>query len=133
MLPDYFEVDGIPIVNQNFIDTIESAGVDNFQALPVDIRFDDTTKEGHFLLNVIGRVKCFDESATDCSKFGPSVARVFSLKLIDNPAKGSNMFRAHEYQEIIFISEQVQQAIKKVGITGCEIRNADGWSDEHRF
>ncbi|VAW83610.1 hypothetical protein MNBD_GAMMA16-769 [hydrothermal vent metagenome] len=58
-LPDYFEVDGVPIVTSKFINIIENAGVDNFQALPVDIRFEDGVDEKHFLLNVIGRVKCF--------------------------------------------------------------------------
>lgn len=53
--------------------------------------------------------------------------------LLENPADGSFMFRAHEYQEIIFINENVKKEIEKANISGCEIRNADGWSDEHRF
>jgi hypothetical protein len=43
------------------------------------------------------------------------------------------MFRAHEYQEIIFIRDNVKKEIEKANISGCEIRNADGWSDAHRF
>lgn len=132
-LPDYFEVDGVPIVRKKFIDTIELAGVDNFQALPVEVRFENGADKGYFLLNVIGRVKCFDETKTDCTKFGPSIARIFSLKLADNPAHGAYMFRAHEYQDVIFITEQVKHEIEKANITGCEIRSADGWSDAHRF
>lgn len=132
-LPDYFEVDGVPVVTQKVIDTFKSAGVDNFQAFPVEVRFEDETVSGYSLLNVIGRVKCFDMEKTDCSKFGPSIARINSLKLVDEPAYGGYMFRAHEYQEIIFITEQVKAAIEESGITGYEIRNADGWSDRHRF
>lgn len=132
-LPDYFEVDGVPIVNQRFVDTISHIGVDNYQALPIEIRFTNEIEKSYYLLNVIGRSKCFDLEKTDCSKFGPSVARVFSLKLQINPANGANMFRAHEYQEVIFVSEQVKAEIEKKNITGCELRDADGWTDAHRF
>jgi len=132
-LPDFFEVDGVPVVRSHFIKTIESAGVDNFQLIPVEIRFKNSVVKDFFLFNVIGRVKCFDENKTDCSKFGPSIARIFSLKLVSNPAYGNHMFRAHEYQDVIFITEQVKIEIEKANISGCEIRNADGWNDEHRF
>jgi len=132
-LPDYFEVQGVPVVNKKFITTLESVSADNFQAFPVEIRFEDGLTSGHFILNVIGKSKIFDESQSKLSKFGPSVARVFSLKLVDNAAFGSYIFRAHEYQEVIFIQENVKKAIEEANISGCEIRKADGWSDEHRF
>lgn len=132
-LPDYFEVQGVPVVNKKFIAALESASVDNFQAFPIEIRFEDGVTSGHSILNIIGRSKCFDESESKLSKFGPSIARVFSLKLLDNAACGSYIFRAHEYQEVIFIQENVKAAIESANISGCEIRKADGWSDEHRF
>lgn len=132
-LPDYFEVQGVPVVSKKFIVALENVSVDNFQAFPVEIRFEDGIVSGHFILNVIGRSKCFDESQSKLSKFGPSIARIFSLKLVDNAAFGSYIFRAHEYQEVIFIQEKVKKAIEEANISGCEIRKADGWSDEHRF
>lgn len=132
-LPDYFEVHGVPVVNKKFIEAIELASVDNYQAFPVEIRFEDVIKSGYFILNVIGQIKCFDEPRSKLSKFGPSIALIFSLKLLENPANGSYIFRAHEYLEVIFIQENVKKEIEKANISGCKMRNADGWSDEHRF
>jgi len=132
-LPDYFDVQGVPIVNKKVIDALESVAVDNFQAFPVEIHFEDGITSGYFLLNVVGRLECIDLSLSKVSKFGPCIARIFDLKLVENAADGCYMFRAHEYQEIIFIHEHVKKEIEKANISGCEIWNADGWSDAHRF
>lgn len=132
-LPDYFEVQGVPVVSKKFIAVLEGASIDNFQAFPVDVRFENGTMSGHFILNVIGRLKCFDQPQSKLSKFGPSIARIFSLKLLKDAVFDSCIFRAREYQEVIFIQENVKTAIEKANISGCEIRIADGWSDAHRF
>ncbi len=132
-LPDYIEVDGVPIVTDKFIDILDTAGVDSFQAIPVEIRFEDGVQNDRFLINVVGRISCIDEDVSDCSKFGPCIARIFNLKLNENAPKGAFVFRADEYQEIIFLKEHVKVAIEGAGITGCELRLADGWNDAHRF
>ncbi len=132
-LPDYFEVDGVPVISERFVKAIESTGTENYQAIPINVHFEDGINSEHFLMNVIGRIKCFDEKNTDCSKFGPSVARVFRLKLDDNISHGSDLFRAKEYQEIIFINEKIKMAIDNANLSGYEVRDADGWNDSHRF
>ena len=133
-LPDYFEVDCVPIVNRKVIDCLDAAGVGNMQCIPVNVHFrEGVVTDGYFLLNVIGLVNCIDENKTDCSHFGPSIARIFSLTLLDDPAEGKHLFRAKEYHDILFITAPVKRALQSATISGCEIRPAQGWSDAHRF
>ena len=54
LFPDYFDVQGVPVVSKKFIETLERASIDNFQAFPVEIRFEDDLMSGRFILNVIG-------------------------------------------------------------------------------
>ncbi len=131
-LPDYLEVGGAPLVNRRFLDALNESGVENYQSFPVEVRFEDSVIKDRFLLNVVGRMQCFDRENTDCSTFGPVIARVFSLKL-NLPDGAPDMFRADEYQDIIFISERLKNTLSNHLITGCEMRQADGWNDAHRF
>jgi hypothetical protein len=133
-LPDFFEVEGAtPIANQNLISAFKDAGADNFQAFPVEIHFENDIVKGYYLINVVGRVSCIDKDLTKCTKWGPSIMRVFDLKLNAESACGVNMFRDDSYQTVMFISESIKNEIESKNITGCEIRKADGWNDSHRY
>ena len=131
-LPDYLEVDSVPLVNQKFLNVLIDSGVNNYQSFPVEVRFEDSVVKDRFIINVVGRIQCVDMDNTDFSKFGPVIARIFSLKL-NLPDGVPDIFRADEYQDIIFISEKLKDKIMENMITGCELRQADGWNDAHRF
>ena len=136
-LPDYFEVDCTPIVNKKFIDALESSGVTNYQNFPVEIRFEDANILGHYVLNIIGRMTCIDQEESDYTRLQSRIMRIKKLKLKQKFKQGLlfdfGMFRADEYQEVIFISERVKRSIEIAGIIGCSINAADGWGDTHRF
>ncbi len=132
-LPDYFEADGAPIVNESVLKALQIAGVDNYQQLPLIINFNDRSVTGYSLINVIGRINCMNKELSDFSTWGKSVARIFNLKLDESKTGGALMFREHNYHDIIFICEQLKIAFDDMKITGCEIIPADGWSDSSRF
>ncbi len=111
-LPEYFETGSTPIVTEQFVKVLENTGADNFQVFPVEIRFEDGVTLGYYLLNIIGRITCIDEKASDCSFVGPVIMRMFGLKLIEENIRGQHIFRAGEYQDVIFISDRVKTAIE---------------------
>lgn len=132
-LPDYFEVDGVPVANHKLINAFEEAEEQNFQAFPVDLHFEDGIVSGYYIFNIIGLISCIDLEATKSTKFGPSIARILDLKLKQESGYNATMFRDQKYKEIIFISENIKNRIQQNSITGCEITTADGWNDSHRF
>jgi hypothetical protein len=132
-LPDFFEVDGVPVANEKLIKAFKVAGDDNFQAFPVELHFIDSKIIGYYVFNILGRISCIDADATKCRKFGPSIMRIFDLKLKPESALSPAMFRDKQYQMVIFVSESIKKMIESENILGCDIREANGWNDSHRF
>lgn len=132
-LPDYFEVSCVPIVKENFIHLLKKLKIDNFQAFPVDVHFSNGKTSGYYLINIVGRLTCIDKDATDGKKRGPVISRVFDLKIDETKINDVRIFRDHAYQELVFIYDELKEAIEQAGISGCSIRPADGWNDSHRF
>lgn len=133
-LYDYNEVDGVPLVSKLFLTALKETGVNNYQSFPVEIRLKskEVKISNYYILNIIGKFICVNRNTSKFSVFGPSIARIQDLKLeVSNDTPP--IFRANEYQEILFISDKIKQSIEQLGITGYEIRKADGWNDSHRF
>ncbi|WP_444996732.1 hypothetical protein [Aliikangiella sp. IMCC44359] len=51
-LPDYFELDAIPIVSDKFVDFWQDLPIDNYQLFPAVIRFPDKEFAGYSILNI---------------------------------------------------------------------------------
>lgn len=134
-LPDYFEVQGVPIANEKLIKAFEDGAADanNFQIFPVEIQFENGKMSGYYLFNIVGQISCMDTENSRFSKFGPSIARIFDLKLNPELTNDIPMFREQKYTDIIFVSQKIKKSIKAQSITGCELRQANGWNDNHRF
>ena len=132
-LPDFFEADGVPVANKKLVKAFEDSGADNFQAFPIELHFTNGKVSGYYLFNIVGRISCIDVEATKSRKFGPSIIRIFDLKLNAELAHDHAMFRDKKYQMVIFISESIKSMIEIQNITGCDMREADGWNDSHRF
>ena len=131
-IPDYTEVDGVPLVSAKFLEVLEKVGVKNYQSFPAEVRFKKTFIKDRFIINVVDMLECFDMEKSEYSTFGPCIVRMHSLQLKlknDTPS----MFRAEEYPCVIFISEKLKTEIERFQIEGCELRPADGWGDGHRF
>lgn len=132
-LPDFFEVNGVPVANEKLIKVFEGVGVNNFQAFPVEIQFENGSISGYYVFNIVGCFSVINMETTSCSKFGPSIARIFDLKLNPESANGAEMYREHRYKEIIFVSENIKKRIEEHTILGCNVSEANGWNDSHRF
>lgn len=132
-LPDFFEADGIPIANKKLIKAFEGSGADNAQSFPIELHFKDEIIHDYYLFNIVGRISFIDVDATESRKFGPSIMRIFNLKIHSDFSNDIQTFRDKKYQVIIFISETIKNMIAVQNMTGCKIRKAEGWSDTHRF
>lgn len=132
-LPDYFEVDCVPIVNQSFMQAFQSSGCDNFQLYPLPLHFSDQEVQGYAALNVLGRIACLDLNESQYTEFRGKVFRIQSLAMRPTDDTWAPVFRAHEYQEVVFVDERVQEALAANSISGLRITPAEQWNDAHRF
>lgn len=131
-LPDYFEIDGTPIVSEGFARTWRALPLDNYQLFPVLVRLPGHEISTHFILNIVGLVSCVDQNASDCQVYESSIMRILNL-VVDVEATSLELFRAREYPLAIFISNSIRQALDDAKLSGMSIRPADGWNDLHRF
>lgn len=129
--PDYFELQGVPIVSERFVRVLRGAGVTNFDAYPAPLIEEGQTIQGHHLLNVIGRVSCLDAAGTIGTRYAGRLVRVTSLAVDEARAHGVDLFRLHEKQTLVLLSEHARRALD--GLSGAILKPAQGWSDRDRF
>lgn len=132
-LPDYFEANSSPIVNDKVAGVLNGLKLDNIQLFPVKIEFPEKQVPGYYALNVIGRFNAIDVDASETTQFRGRVARMKKLQLKEGRFEGAEMFRDDQYQELIFVSERVKLALEAAAISGALYPAANGWSDAHRF
>jgi hypothetical protein len=114
---------GSSLMQERLVETLRSAGVDNLQTFPAEIRHEDTNEvvQGYVAVNIIGRVSCANLSQ---SKAEPLIGESkYIEKLVIDPAKarGALMFRLHESSMIVLVHEQVVQVIKAGGFLGLTL------------
>jgi len=132
-LPDYFELDAIPIVSNKFVEVWQGLPIDNYQLFPVMIRFPDDELAGYSILNIVGRISCVDVAKSDCKMYEHRIMRLNNLVLNYDSIKENKLFRAHEYPLAIFISNLISEQLSQSGLSGMLIEPAENWNDKHRF
>jgi hypothetical protein len=129
--PDYFELQGVPIVSTRLVEALRGAGVVNFKTYDAPIVDDTGTTGGHCFLNVLGRVACLDRARTKATEYRGRLVRVKSLAIEESRASGQDLFRLHEKESLILVSSRVHAAL--AGLSGAVLKPAQGWSDQDRF
>lgn len=133
LLPDYFEVDGIPIVSENFLNVWRATPADNYQVFPIFARFPNRVGQQCYIINVIGRVACFDFERGEYKMYEGMVSRIKKLIIREDVGPFPDIFRANEYPLAIFISERVKNIIDTSDFSGLIISEALNWNDSYRF
>jgi len=129
--PDYFELQATPIASARFLSALQAAGVNNYDAYPVAIHEAERTVTGWHVINFLGRVSCMDTERTVCTRYKSRIARLKSLAIDETRIHGLPLFRLHEYELLVLVSQQVKTALS--GLSGLRLPEAEGWSDQHRF
>lgn len=131
--PDYFTLQQIPIASSRFVEALSSA-CDAFEAYPVDIVMPGRTVKNHQILNFIGRVSALDRQRTIATLISPKVNVILRMKKLaidTSKARGLPLFRLHEFQLLVLISEKVRDALRE--LRGVTLLPAEGWSDDVWF
>lgn len=132
-LPDYFEVDGVPVTNNKFLNCFKDACINDIQKFQADIHFMDGKVSGYYVLMQEFSFAIFNIETTKATKLGKHIMRILDLKLYANETCTTEIFRDPAYKQIIFISDRIKNAIESNNITGCNIKEAEGWNDLSRF
>lgn len=132
-LPDYFELTGTPIVSEKFVQQLKTLPFDTYQLFPVIVKMPDSQVMGHYILNVVGRISCVDEDASDTKNYKNKIMRMNKMVLKKDLDQNLNMFRANEYPLAILISDNVKKVLETHSLSGILINPAENWSDKHRF
>lgn len=132
-LPDYFEIDGTPVVSEKFVQVWKTLPIDNYQLFPVTAKFPSFVLQGHHILNVVGREPCIDTEASDCNFYEGHIVRIQNLVLRSDINKALDLFRAEKHPLTIVISGRIKDLLQSSGLSGLLVMPADGWSDKHRF
>ena len=102
---------------------LQSAGVDNLQLFPAQIRREDTGEEisGYTTYNVVGRVAC---AVSKKSTSMPIANSKYFTDLTIDPAKtgGQLMFRLHESPLVVLLHESVANAVKAGNFQGVVLK-----------
>jgi hypothetical protein len=102
---------------------LRSAGVDNLQLFPANIRREDAADEisGYTTFNVVGRIAC---AALKKSKSMPVANSKFFTDLTIDPAKtsGQLMFRLHESPLLVLLHESVAKLIEAENFLGVVLK-----------
>ncbi len=132
-LPDFFEVEGTPVVSESILKDLLSLASSDVQPIATQIRFRNSELSGYWLINVSSHYNAIDRETSEFSKFGPVIARIFNLHLIRNAGVCPHLFRDPAYLEILFASGEMVAKLNAGRFSGLEIRKAQGWNDGHRF
>jgi len=132
ILPDYFELDGTPIVSEKFLNVWKTLQVDNYQVFPITVKFPNEELAGHYILNIVGLVACIDRDASELQMYKSRIMRILDL-VLDTTQVSLDLFRVHGYPLAIMISERMKQALEDAKLSGLLIKPTDGWNDKHRF
>tara|TARA_B100001939_G_scaffold286204_3_gene256317 strand:+ start:40192 stop:40755 length:564 start_codon:yes stop_codon:yes gene_type:complete len=132
-LPDFFEVNGTPVVKEKMLQKLLSLASSDVEPIATQIRFRNGELSGYWLINVSSQCNAIDRETSEFSKFGPVIARIFDLHLIRNAGVFPHLFRDPAYLDILFASGEMVAKLNAGRFSGLEIRKAQGWNDGHRF
>lgn len=114
----------MPVVSRVVHDTLAGFGRDGIQFIPVLI---ENSSESHWILNVLHHRKCVDEERSEFMRWKPEDGRPDKVgqyrmftKLMVNEEQTSRapIFRIDGWKTALIVSEDVKQALEKVGCRG---------------
>ena len=126
VVPDYLELQGIPIASANFIQGLKNSGVDNFQAFSANLKLPEKVITGYSILNYIGLVECIDRDNSDLTLWRKKISRINRLQLKKNNYD-LDLFRLAEFKPVVLVSKRVKDMLSP--LSGVILDPAADWSD----
>jgi len=120
--------------SSRFKKIIENLNINNIQFFKALIRSKDgVINDDFYIMNIVGRQSVLDMESSDYTEYRGKVFRMNSMSLDSTKTLEFDIFRLHEYQEVVLISERLKDAFSQSDLKGLVISSADGWNDHHRF
>ena len=126
-------LDGIIVVSIKVKTIFDELGIDDVEYLPISL-WDHQQKPvnaDYYILNPVGSVEFIDMDNSEY-RMDPldeeQIGRIKKLVVnVDKIPKGANLFRAKTKTDQIFINSKVRGALKKAGVKGYKLFEAEGW------
>jgi hypothetical protein len=131
--PDYFTLQQTPIASDRLVTALQAVA-NNIDVYPAPIVEGGKVFAGHSVLNIIGRVSCLDPARTDATYIDEEKEIIFRIKKLginEIVAANFDLFRLHEFELVILVSERVRAALQ--GFSSLTLLPAQGWSDSVWF
>lgn len=129
-----YDAEAIPLMQNDLIRVLVSAGVNNLEIFPAHLLNPNTGKvyKNYHAFNVIGLIAAADHDASKLMHPDeePDLLDTDfeSLVIDEEKANGFHLFRLAECCSAICVSEQVKDAVDKSGIPGMVFYGPGEWS-----
>jgi hypothetical protein len=130
---DYFESLFVPIVSKRFIDSLQKAGVNNVEFIPVTIQFKKQKIEGWSIMNIPDMAECMDKEKSKFTEWHKRVAQIESLVLDPKRTPNLHIFRLREDRSLIIVDQRVVDQLKQDNITGYVTFKTEEWKYDYLY
>jgi hypothetical protein len=130
--PDFFTGTATAFCSEKMRQLLDKAGIQNIEYYPLVIIEEGGRRvEGHYAMNILGRIACLDKTQSECNYFEGEIVRIKSMAIDESLVHDIPIFRLHELPDIILVSEKIANVTK--GLVGIQLSPAEGWNDSHLF
>lgn len=100
------------VFRRDFVDTLSSLGVSNFQTFPAVIRNPETEQrfEDFLVVNILGLVNCAELDRSEYDPLGETIA-ISHLVIKPERTHGLDVFRVAEDPELVLVSERIAKPL----------------------
>ena len=120
-------IQGLPVYSARLRHSLERAGVDGFQYLPVNVfHYDGSLVSGFAVGNILNAVPALDLERSRYSRYGDDrpdhkgqIRGVRTAVLKREAVQGLDILRLQEFPIFICVSERFKEAFEAGGLTGC--------------
>jgi len=122
---DYLE-SPCPIVSDRMRRAFEGVGVENLEWYPAELKVEivDTLHTGYWIMNVIGRVACVDQGASDVEQAEDgTITELRCFRCDPQRAYDMDLFRLAEDSQAIMVSDRIQEALLSAGLRGVLLQD----------
>ncbi|NHN25009.1 hypothetical protein FIA58_004890 [Flavobacterium jejuense] len=130
-------IDGfLTLYHRQLKEALTHLGVDNIAYFPVRIRDQntDSTEDGYFLANIIGRIDCIDMEKSKIkrspSDIDESDFEIQSLAIDESKTNGAKIFRLYSDPTLVIINQELKDYFDQTDmLVGVELLKTEDYSE----
>ena len=113
---------GSNIMQQAMVDALHSAGVDNLQVFPAEVKLEGSGDDvpGFVVVNIVGAVACADMSKSNAQPLA-DVSYFHDLVIDSKKTRDLLMFRVAESSMLVLVHEKVAKQLEAAKLAGLTL------------